>query len=104
MEDFGDYTQVVYPTTITVFNTDGAYNIGGYSDPKADSLINASVTSANPEAVTAEAAYLTAQQPALFQPNPDVVVAWKKTLSGPQGSFANLTQYYLTPESWYFTR
>jgi peptide/nickel transport system substrate-binding protein len=104
MEDFGNYTQVVYPTTITVFNTDGAYNIGGYSDPKADSLINASVTSANPDAVTAEAAYLTAQQSALFQPNADVVVAWKKSLSGPPDSFANLSQYYLTPESWYFTR
>jgi hypothetical protein len=55
------------------------------------------------EAVKAEAAYLTAQQPALFQANPDVIVAWKKTLSGPPGSFASLTQYYMTPESWYLT-
>jgi serine/threonine protein kinase len=55
MEDFGSYTQVVYPTTITVFNTPGAYNIGSYSDPQADRLINASVTSANPDAVKAEA-------------------------------------------------
>jgi hypothetical protein len=31
------------------------------------------------------------------------VYAWKKTLSGPLNSFANLTQYYLTPELWYFT-
>jgi peptide/nickel transport system substrate-binding protein len=85
MEDFGSYTQVVYPTTITVFNTPGAYNFGAYSDPQADSLINASVNSANPDAVKAEASYLTAQQPALFQPNPDVVFAWKKTLSGPAG-------------------
>ena len=42
--------------------------------------------------------------PALFQPNADVVFAWKKTLSGPPGSFANLTQCYMTPESWYFTK
>jgi len=104
MEDFGFFTQVVYPTTITVFNTPGAYNFGGYSDPQADSLINASVNSTNPDAVKAESAYLTAQQPALFQANADVVVVWKKTLSGPPGSFASLTQYYLTPESWYFTR
>ena len=103
MEDFGSYTQVVYPTTITVFNTGGSYNFGGYSDPQADSLINASVNSANPDAVRAEATYLTAQQPALFQANADVVFAWKKTLSGPPDSFANLTQYYMTPESWYIT-
>jgi peptide/nickel transport system substrate-binding protein len=102
MEDFGSYTQVVYPTMITVFNTPGAYNFGGYSDPQADSLINASVNSTNPDAVKAEAAYLTAQQPALFQANPDVVFAWKKTQSGPPGSSASLTQYYMTPESWYF--
>jgi peptide/nickel transport system substrate-binding protein len=102
MEDFTSYTAVAYPTTVTVFNTPGVYNFGGYSDAEADSLINASITSSNPDAVKAEATYLTAQQPALFQPNPDVVVAWKKTLSGPPGAFANLTQYYLTPESWYF--
>jgi len=73
-----------------------------YTDP--DSLINASVNSSNPDAVKSEAVYLTAQQPALFQASADVVFAWKKTLSGPPRSFANLTQYYMTPESWYFTK
>jgi hypothetical protein len=28
---------------------------------------------------------------------------WKKNISGPQASFASLTQYYLNPEYWYFT-
>jgi len=51
-----------------------------------------------------QAACLTAQQPALFQPTADSVYVWKKTLSGPPGSFASLTQFYLTPEFWYFTR
>jgi peptide/nickel transport system substrate-binding protein len=54
--------------------------------------------------VKSEAAYLTAQQPGLFQPNADFVFAWTKTLSGPPDSFANLTQCYFTPEQWYFTR
>jgi len=31
-------------------------------------------------------------------------VAWKKNLSGPPASFEDLTQYFLTPEYWYFTR
>jgi peptide/nickel transport system substrate-binding protein len=103
MEDFGGFTADTYPTTFTTFNTAGSSNLGGYSDPQADRLISASISSADPNAVKNEAAYLTAQQPGLFQPSPDNVVAWKKTLSGPQDSFANLTQYFFTPEQWYFT-
>ncbi len=103
MEDFGGFTQSTYPTTFTVFNTQGTSNLGSYSSPQADQLINASVNGADPTAVKNEAAYLTAQQPALFQPNTDEVFAWNKMISGPPDSFANLTQYYFTPEVWYFT-
>jgi len=103
MEDFGSFTAYTYPTTFTTFNTPGGGNLGGYSDPQADKLINASISSADPNAVENEAAYLTTQQPGLFQPSTDNVYAWKKTLSGPRDSFANLTQYFLTPEQWYFT-
>jgi peptide/nickel transport system substrate-binding protein len=102
MEDFGGFTDSTYPTTLGVFNTGGAENIGGYNDAEATKLITASVTSSNPDAVKSEASYLTAQQPGLFQPNVDLVEVWKKTLSGPPDSFANLTQYYFTPEFWYF--
>jgi len=31
------------------------------------------------------------------------VAVWKKNLSGPQASFATLTQELLSPEFWYFT-
>ena len=51
----------------------------------------------------AEASFLTADQPGLFQPNQDKIVVWKNDLSGPPASFANLTQLSLTPEFWYFT-
>jgi peptide/nickel transport system substrate-binding protein len=104
MADFGGFTVTGYPTTVGVFNTQGAYNEGGYSDPRADQLITASLTSANPVAVRDELAYLTAQQPGLFEPIVDEVFAWRKTLSGPLDSFASLTRYYLTPELWYYTR
>jgi peptide/nickel transport system substrate-binding protein len=104
VEDFGGFTNSVYPTTFSVFNTPGGNNLGSYSDPTADKLINASVSGTNPNAVKDEAAYLTTQQPGLFQPNPDQVVVWKKTISGPPDSFANMTQYYITPELWYFTK
>jgi peptide/nickel transport system substrate-binding protein len=103
-EDFGGFTDSTYPTTFGVFNTPASSNLGGYSNPQADKLINASITSANPAAVTAEASFLTTQQPGLFQANPDLVMVWKKTLSGPPAYFESLTQYQLNPEFWYFTK
>jgi peptide/nickel transport system substrate-binding protein len=104
MMDFGGFSINNYPTTNEIFNTTGSYDFGGYSDPKADALINNSVYGSDPNAVSKEAAYLTTQLPALFQPLPDSVVAWKSTLSGPQDSFSSLTQYRLFPEFWYFTQ
>jgi peptide/nickel transport system substrate-binding protein len=108
IEDFGGFTNSTYPTTFGVFNSTGSSNLGSYSDPKADALIQASITSSDPNAVKAEAAYLTQQQPGLFQPNPSspngAVSVWKKTLSGPPDAFANLSQFYLTPEFWFFTK
>ena len=104
VEDFGGFTDSTYPTTLGVFNSTGSSNLGGYASPEADKLIQASVTSSNPAAVTAEASYLTQQQVGLFQPNPDLVQVWKKTLSGPPASFETLTQYNLNPEYWYFTK
>jgi peptide/nickel transport system substrate-binding protein len=102
MVDFGGETNSTYPTTYGVFNTGGSGQIGDYSNPTADALIHASVAGANPLAVRNEAAFLTLNQPVLFQPNPDVVWAWKSGLSGPPAGFEDLTQYVLTPEFWYF--
>lgn len=102
MEDFGGFSIATYPTMNGIFNSTGTYDIGLYSDPRADQLIKASTTSSDPNAVKAEAAYLTQQQPSLFQPNPDnIVAAWKKTISGPPASFESTTQYQLNPEFWY---
>jgi peptide/nickel transport system substrate-binding protein len=103
MEDFGGFVDSTYPTTLGVFNTGAAENEGFYSNPTANALIDASVTSGNPAAVKAEASFLTENQPGLFQPDADFVAVWKTDLSGPAASFANLTQEYLTPEYWYFT-
>jgi hypothetical protein len=61
------------------------------------------VVGGNPAAVKAEASFLTENQPGLFQPDVDQVVVWKKDVSGPQASFATLTQLNLNPEYWYFT-
>jgi peptide/nickel transport system substrate-binding protein len=102
-EDFGGFTDSTYPTQLGIFNGPGPLNEGTYNSPVADRLIDNSVNSGNPVAVKAEASYLTESQPGLFQPNGDTVVVWKKSLSGPPASFANMTQSSLTPEYWYFT-
>jgi len=110
MEDFGGETDSTYPTTFGVMNCAGSGNLGDYCDPTADKLIEASIASPNPNAVTAEAEYLTTEQPNLFQPNQDDalgtagVLAWNKNLSGPQISFEALTQANFTPEFWFLTK
>ncbi len=104
MEDFGGFSTSLYPTTNFIFNTGGTFNIGEYSDPKADSLIHTSVFGPNASAVKAEAGDIATSLPALFQPDADHVYAWKTTLSGPQSSFWELTQFSANPELWYFTK
>jgi peptide/nickel transport system substrate-binding protein len=104
MEDFGGFSEDIYPTTEDIFNTTGSFNIGGYSSPQANALINASVFGTNPLAVKNEASYLAVNLPALFQPEADHVYAWTSKLSGPQSSFWELAQFSLNPEEWYFTK
>jgi peptide/nickel transport system substrate-binding protein len=102
--DFGGFTQSYYPTTNTVFNTDGSYNLGSYSSAKADSLINKSVFGSDPNAVTQEASFLGTDLPGLWQPDTDHVYAWSKKLMGPQASFWELPQFEANPEQWYFVK
>jgi peptide/nickel transport system substrate-binding protein len=104
IEDFGGETDVPYATTFGLFNTGGSDQIGDYSNPTADSLINASISGGNPTAVKSEASFLTMNQPVMFQPNPDLIWTWKTSVSGEPTSFENLTQYYATPEFWFLTK
>ncbi len=110
MEDFGGESDSTYPTTYELFNTPGSSNLGGYSDPHADALINDSISSPNPSAVSAEAQYLTEQQPSLFQPGTDSalgtagILVWQKDISGTPQSFESLTQFNYNPEDWFFTK
>jgi peptide/nickel transport system substrate-binding protein len=102
VENYGGFTEGPYPTTDTIFNTGGEDNEGDYSSPEADRLIHASRFGTNPNAVKAEAAFLTKDLPAIFLPNNDLIFAWKG-ISGPPDSFANLSQFSFTPEYWYRT-
>jgi peptide/nickel transport system substrate-binding protein len=103
MQDFGGETNSTYATTFSLFNTGGSNQIGNYSDPKADQLINASITSSDPAAVKAEAAYLTTSQPVMFQPNRDRVWVFKTGISSSKPeAIETLTQFQANPEFWYF--
>jgi peptide/nickel transport system substrate-binding protein len=105
MDDFGGESFSTYPTSFGLFNTGGSGQIGDYSDPQADALINASISGTNPAAVTAELSFFDAQVPVLWQPLRDHVYVWKTNISAttPQ-AFENLTQYDPTPEFWYLTK
>jgi peptide/nickel transport system substrate-binding protein len=103
MADWGGNLDALYPTTIGIFSTGGSLNGGFYSNPQADRLIHASVTSNNPAAVKAEASYLTQEQPSLFQPNYDFIAVWKDNVSGRPAAFEAMTQYFLNPELMYLT-
>ena len=104
VENYGGLTDDVYPTEDTVFNKAGDLNSGGYYNPQAEKLINASVYGSDPKAVTNEAAFLTKDQPVLFTPNTDLIFAVSKRIGGPASSFLSLTQYTAYPEYWYVTK
>jgi peptide/nickel transport system substrate-binding protein len=105
MEDFGGETNSTYPTQFGVYNTGGSGQIGAYSNPTADSLINSSVLGSNPSAVTSEASFFTTNLPVLWQPVLDYTWAWKTTISSSEpAGIENLTQYDNTPQFWYINK
>jgi peptide/nickel transport system substrate-binding protein len=104
MADFGGFGGVLYPTGDAIFNTPGTYNEGSYSDKTADQLIHNSVFGSDPKALVKESNYLAQQVPAIFQPSEDRIWTWKKNLQGPPDAFSSLTQFYMNPEDWYFTK
>jgi peptide/nickel transport system substrate-binding protein len=104
-EDFGGEGFSPYPTAFGFLNTNGSGQIGNYSNPTADSLINASITSPNPQAVTNELAFFATNLPVLWQPSRDQIWAWKTNVSATQPeALENLTQFTVTPEFWYLTK
>jgi peptide/nickel transport system substrate-binding protein len=105
MEDFGGSSNDPYPTQFGAFNTGGSQQVGAYSNPTADALINASVAGSNPSAVMNEASFFTTHLPVLWQPAQDTIWAWKTNISATDpNAFENLTQHAPTPEFWYLTK
>jgi peptide/nickel transport system substrate-binding protein len=90
-----------YPASAQAFGRGGVFNTGGFSDSAAESLMRASVFGPDPNAVTREAAHLTAAVPVLFEPGPAVVYAVSSKVRGNPLGFGALTQQSLLPQYWY---
>jgi peptide/nickel transport system substrate-binding protein len=102
--NFGGFTDDYYPTTNSLFNTGGDYNLGDYDSNEANALINNSVFSSDPKAVTHEASYLTENVPILFFPNSDEIFAVSNKVGGPAASFLSATQYSPYYQYWYLNK
>jgi len=104
MEEFGYYTQTLYPTAFGTLNTTGSDNLGGISIPAVDQAIHDSVFSTNNRALEHEIYVETYDLPGLFLPNEYRLLAVKKGVVGPAFSFENLpSDAVYNPEYWYFT-
>jgi peptide/nickel transport system substrate-binding protein len=90
------------PTGEVLFKTDAGSNYGCYSDPRADELIDRTVTGGGLEALYEYQDYLTDQVPVVWAPGfPLRVFAVAEDLGG----FEPVNPYgMLTPETWYHTR
>ena len=102
--NFGGFTDDYYPTTFSLFNTGGDYNLGDYDSPEANALINNSVYGSSASAVTTEASYLTKNLPTLFFPNSDLIFAVSNKIGGPAASFLSATQYTPFFQYWYLNK
>jgi peptide/nickel transport system substrate-binding protein len=100
----GGFFYDLFPTSSGIFDSGGVFNAGGFADPRADRLIRDSVYGDDPDAVTSEAAYLTATAPVLFLPQPANVYAVSKRVGGAPEGFGALTLQSLAPQYWYLNK
>jgi peptide/nickel transport system substrate-binding protein len=91
-----------YPTGEQIFGTGAGSNVGSFSDPKLDQVIEATQHSDSPEALQAYARYGSETVPAIWQPSYDYAeTEIANNLKGvtPQSPYLNIT-----PEDWYYVR
>lgn len=104
IQEFGGITGIVYPTGEVLLKTGAGLNIGSWSDPKTDQLIDATIYSTDPNAMANYENYITKQQPTWWVPNEDQVYATTKKLADHNDAIKGLTQNSLLPEEMYFTK
>jgi peptide/nickel transport system substrate-binding protein len=100
--EFGYSPYPLYPADNGNFVTGGVSNSGGYSDPKTDSLINATLTGSSRQAFFEYEDYVAKQLPWLWLPLREGLEIYKSNLRG----FTPLNPFSggLNPEDWYYTK
>ena len=100
--DFGYDPYQLDPTGNTLFNTGGANNLGGYSSPEEDALINETEYGSSAQTFYTYEDYTAEQLPWLWGPLPSQIDVYKSGLGG----FAPLNPFRgsINPEDWYYTK
>jgi peptide/nickel transport system substrate-binding protein len=102
VNNYGGLFMDYYPTQEGVWNTGAAFNTGGFSNPTADALMNASVFGTNPNVVKNEAQYFAKTLPVLFFPDQDYLLAVDATkVGGTSDGWTAMTQQQFFPQYWY---
>ncbi len=100
-----NYGGVVYasafPSGQPYFATGAGQNIGSYSDPQMDKLINATITSSAPGAMSAYQDYAARQVPVLWQPFGSTPI--EEVADNLHGVAPFNPLLFINPENWYFT-
>jgi peptide/nickel transport system substrate-binding protein len=92
----------LYPADTGNFATGGNSNYGGYSDPEADSLINATLQGSSTQAFFQYEDYVARQLPWLWLPLREGLEIYKSDLGGvvPLNPFSTSLDF----ETWYYTQ
>jgi peptide/nickel transport system substrate-binding protein len=92
----------MYPAGSSLFNTGGVNNMGGYSSPEEDSLINATEYGSSRQAFYQYEDYTAEQLPWLWIPLRSNILVYKSSLGG----FAPLNPMSggENPEDWNYTK
>jgi peptide/nickel transport system substrate-binding protein len=102
LADFGYDPYVgLFPAGAGFFNTGGYNNLGGYSSPEMNQLINATEYGSSTQAFFTYEDYAAKQLPWLWIPNSDYIFVYRSNLAG----FAPLNPFSGSnnPQDWYYT-
>jgi peptide/nickel transport system substrate-binding protein len=94
------YAPDYYPTGDELWATGAGSNSGGYSDPTADSLIQATETSNNVQAMYAYEDYFAKNPPVIWMPTPYAQISMIN--SHLQGAMPQDPLLQIYPENWYW--
>ena len=105
VNNYGGLYVDYYPTGKGTWDPGGGFNTGSYNDPMANTLMDASVHSGDPNAVKTEADYFSKNPPVFFMPDNDYLLAVNiKKVAGPSDGWTAMTQQQWYPQYWYVTK